>query len=95
MINPPKELSSMLAAWPFEQWGVDLVRTLPIGKGGYKFVVVIVDYFMKWVEAEALETITTWSVRNLLSKSMVCRYEIPHAFAIDNGKQFDCEPFWS
>jgi transposase InsO family protein len=26
-------------------------------------------------------------------KSIVCRYEIPHAFVIDNGKQFNCEPF--
>jgi hypothetical protein len=52
MTNPPKELSQVLAPWPFAQWGVDLIGYLPVRKGGCKFVVVAVDYFMKWTETE-------------------------------------------
>lgn len=62
MINPPEELRPISAPWPFAQWGIDLIGLLPIAKGGCKFVVVVVDYFTKWAEAEALATITTGNV---------------------------------
>lgn len=55
-----------MLAWPFVQWGVDLVNPLPLGKGWVKFVVVAMDYFIKWVEAEALVTITSINIIRLL-----------------------------
>ena len=57
-------------------------------------MVVAVDFFTKWVEVEALASITTGNIRNFLWKSIVCRYDIPHIFVTDNGKQFDRKPFW-
>lgn len=39
---------------------------LLIGKGGHKFTVVAVDYFMMWAEAEALATITTGNIKSFL-----------------------------
>jgi hypothetical protein len=66
MTNPLEELSLVSALLPFVQWGIDLVGLPPVGKGGCKFVVVTVDYFTKWLEAEALATITTGNVRNFL-----------------------------
>lgn len=48
---PPKELTSTRSLSPFTQWGVDIVGPLPPSKGGVKFVVVVVYYFTKWVEA--------------------------------------------
>jgi hypothetical protein len=89
----PEELSLVSSPWPSTQWGVNLVGLMLTRKGGCKFVVVVVDYFTKWAEVEALASITTWNIRNFLWKSIVCRYSIPHAFIINNEKQFDCEPF--
>jgi hypothetical protein len=63
------------------------------GKGGCKFLVVVVDYFTKWVEVEALATITTGNIINFLWKLVVCRYIIPHAFVTNNGKQLSYKPF--
>lgn len=91
--NPPEELSPISSPWPFAQWGVDIVGPCPPGKEALKFTVVAVDYFTKWAEAEALATITIGNIKSFLWKSVVYRYEIPHAFVIDNGKQFGCEPF--
>jgi hypothetical protein len=65
---------------------VDIVGPLPRGKGSVRFVVVVVDYFPKWVEVEALVNITAKSIERFLWKNVVCRYGIPHAFIIDNGK---------
>jgi len=94
MKTAPEKLTLLTSPWPFAKWGVGIVGPMPVGKGGWKFLVVVVDYFTKWAEAEALAAITTTSITSFLWKSVLCRFGIPHAFEIDNGKQFDCEPFW-
>ena len=66
---------------------------LPIGKGQCKFIVVGVDYFTKWAEAEPLATIIEQEVRNFVWHSIICRFGIPRALASDNGKQFDNPKF--
>ncbi|KAF5468681.1 hypothetical protein F2P56_012818 [Juglans regia] len=86
---PPAELTFVTAQWPFVQWGLDLIDPLPTGKGGVKFVIVAVDYFTKWVKAEALATITTRAITNFLWKSIICRFGIPQSFISDNGRNFD------
>jgi len=75
------------------KWGVNIVGPMPIRKGSRKFLVVAVDYFTKWAEAEELAAITTTNITNFLWKSVVCRFGIPHAFVTYNGKQFDCGLF--
>ena len=52
-----------------------------------KFLVVGIDYFTKWVEAEPLATITEKSIRAFVWKNIVCRYGIPRVLVSDNGKQ--------
>jgi hypothetical protein len=91
--SPPEYLHSVTSPWPFAKWGVDIVGPMPPGKGNRKFIVVAVDYFTKWVEAEALAAITIENVIKFLWKSVICRFGIPYAMVTDNGKQFDCDRF--
>ena len=58
---PSEPLTSITRPWPFQQWGLDILGPLSIGKGQWKFIFVGVDYFTKWVEAEPLATITEQS----------------------------------
>ena len=44
---------------------------------------------MKWVEAEALETITEAKIQNFVWKNIVYRFGIPRAIISNNGRQFD------
>ena len=44
---PLEPLTSITSPWPFQQWGLDILGPLPIGKGQYKFIIVAVDYFTK------------------------------------------------
>ena len=46
---PSDSLTSITSPWPFQQWGLDILGPQTIGKGQYKFIVVAVDYFTKWV----------------------------------------------
>lgn len=62
---------------------------MPQGKGHLKFAVVTVDYFTKWVEAEALATITVAKIEHFVWKNIICRFGLPNAIITNNGKQFD------
>ena len=55
---PSEPLTSITSPWPFQEWGLDILGPLPLGKGQCKFIIIAVDYFAKWVEAEPLATIT-------------------------------------
>ena len=54
-----------------------------------KFLVVGIDYFTKWVEVEALATITEKNIWSFAWRNIICRYGIPKVLISDNGKQFD------
>ena len=69
--------------------GIDIVSQLPLGKGQVKFLLVAIDYFTKWVEAEALATITEARIWSFVWKSIICRFGIPRTIILDNGQQFD------
>ncbi|XP_058185744.1 uncharacterized protein LOC131302969 [Rhododendron vialii] len=57
---PPSELYGMTSPWPFSVWGIDVIGMIrPSALNGHKFILVAIDYFTKWVEAESYKTLTT------------------------------------
>ena len=60
-----------------------------------RFLLVAIDYFTKWVEAEALATITEAKVQNFVWKNIVYRFGIPRTIISDNGRHFDSHGFKS
>ena len=54
-----------------------------------KFLVVGIDYFTKWVEAEPLANITQQNVKNFVWKSILCKFRVLRVLVSDNGRQFD------
>ena len=58
-----------------------------------RFLLVAIDYFTKWVEAEALAMITEAKVQNFVWKNIVCRFGIPRTIISNNGRQFDNHEF--
>nr|KYP36265.1 Pro-Pol polyprotein [Cajanus cajan] len=85
---PATALHSMQSAWPFAWWGMDILGPFPIAKGQLKFLIVGIDYFTKWIEAEPLVRITTTNVQRFTWRKIICRYGLPQAITTDNGKQF-------
>ena len=91
--QPTEELTSITALWPFAQWGLDIMGPFPTVVQQLKFLVVGIDYFTKWVEAEALANITEKNIRNFFWRCIVCRFRIPRVLISDNGKQFHNDSF--
>ena len=52
---PSKLLMIVISSWPFQQWGLDILGPLPIGRGQCKFIFVVLDYFTKWAEVSRPE----------------------------------------
>ena len=91
---PSEPLTSVTSPWPFQQWGLNILGPLPIRKGQCKFIIVVVDYFTEWAEAEPLATITEQKICNFVWRSIISRFGILRALVSDNGKHFDNAKFW-
>lgn len=82
---PPVELTAMTLPWPFVVWGIDLIGSLPVRKGGVKYAIVAVDYFTKWAEAKTLASIIAKNSLDFVIKNIVYRYGLPKTIVSDNG----------
>lgn len=70
-----------------------MVGPLPPSQRGNRFTVVAIEYFMRWIEAKPLATITSESVKKFFWQNIVCRFRVPRVRTVDNGKQFDLDHF--
>ncbi|CAN1314902.1 Transposon Tf2-8 polyprotein [Linum perenne] len=90
---PSTALQPVVSPWPFAFWGMDLLGPFPEAVGKRKYIIVAVDYFTKWVEAEALASITAYQVQKFVLKNIITRFSLPLGFICDHGTQFDCTAF--
>ncbi|XP_058783456.1 uncharacterized protein LOC131658141 [Vicia villosa] len=61
---PVEALHSVFSPWQFYQWGADILGPFPIAPGQLKFLIIVADYFTKWIEAEAVARISTEKVHS-------------------------------
>ena len=80
---------TIMSPWPFAQWEMDIIGPLPTGPAQKKLLLVAIDYFIKWIEAEAFASIKDKEVVHFVWKNIVCKFGIPQSIVIDNGPQFD------
>lgn len=86
---PPRELQGLSEPWPFSAWGIDMIGEIkPQASNGHRFIVVAVDYFSKWIEAESFRNVTAKTMAKFIAQNLVCRYGMPHHVVTDNGVQF-------
>ena len=70
------------------RWGMDIVGKLPAAPGNVVFLLVVTDYFTKWIEAAAVAQIREVEVINFVWKNIICRFGLPKDIICDNGSQF-------
>nr|GEY15747.1 reverse transcriptase domain-containing protein [Tanacetum cinerariifolium] len=75
----------------FYVWGIDFMGPFPSSRGN-KYILVAVDYFLKWVEAEALPTNDDRVVCKFLN-NLFAIFGIPRAIISDRGTHFCNDQF--
>lgn len=56
------------------QWGMELLGPFALSPDQLKHLVVVFDYFIKWIEAEALEKIIATSILKFFKKKVLARF---------------------
>ena len=75
--------------------GIDIVGEIKKSTHQRRFIIVAVDYFTKWAEAEAVSTITTKQMKKFVHGHIICRFGVPQTLVSDNGCQFNNDDFKS
>jgi hypothetical protein len=50
-------------SWPLQRWGIAIVGPLTTAQANYKYAVVVIEYFTKWIEAKPLVNIAAVGLR--------------------------------
>jgi len=84
-------LKPIIIIRPFELMGMDLMGPFSLTKRGNCWILVIADYFTKWVEIFALPDATAQTCAKIVFDCIICRYGAPERILSDNGAQFRSE----
>jgi hypothetical protein len=87
--GPAQPVQLITSSWPLQQWGIDIVNKLTPAQGNYTFIIVVVEYFMKWEEAMALTNVSSATIRKFFWQISICCYGVPRHITADNAKYFD------
>ena len=78
---------------PLERVAVDVMGPLPTSTSGNKYILILGDYFTKWVEAYPLENQQAETVAGVIVKEFVSRFGVPFQLHSDQGRNFEAELF--
>jgi len=75
--QPAKLLSSIASPYPFMRWSMDIIGPMHASKQK-NLVLVLTDYFSKWIEAESYVSIKDAQVESFVWKHILCHHGIPY-----------------
>ena len=83
---PPTSLNVMVSPWPFSMSGMDVIGPITSkASNGHRFIFVVIDYFIKWVETASYASVTKVVVAQFIKKEIICRYGLLERIISDNG----------
>ena len=71
-------LNPLSNPWPFAQWGLDIVGPFFKAVENKRYLLVGIDYFTKWVEAELLANIRDVDAKKFIWKNIFTWFGVPH-----------------
>ncbi|CAF0935754.1 unnamed protein product [Brachionus calyciflorus] len=78
-------LSQILCGKPLEIITTDILGPLKTSRNGYKYILVVVDHFTKWLELYLIRNIDAKTTAKCLL-DFICRFGIPDAILSDQGR---------
>nr|XP_009761542.1 PREDICTED: uncharacterized protein LOC104213707 [Nicotiana sylvestris] len=81
----PNKLNMTSSPWPFASWGMDVIGPIdPVASSGYRFILVAIDYFSKWVKVVSYKAVTKKVIAYFVRDRIFCRFGVPESIITDN-----------
>ncbi|KAL4309903.1 hypothetical protein GQ457_01G022170 [Hibiscus cannabinus] len=81
-------LQNILEVELFDVWGIDFMGPFPSSFGNL-YILLVVDYVSKWVEAVATTHNDAKTVQRFIKKNIFTRFGTPRVIISDEGRHFD------
>ena len=95
--HPAKRLKAALKDYrvgaPMDRIGIDIMGPLPISNHGNSYVMVVGDYFTRWIEAYAIPDQQAETTAKTLVNEFISRLGIPLEIHTDQGRNFESQLF--
>ena len=78
---------------PIEKIAYDIVGPLPESEKHNNYILVVSDYYTKYMEAYALPPQTAQTVADCLVREWICRCGVPSEILSDQGRNFEYTQF--
>jgi hypothetical protein len=84
----PAPLHPMVSVGPFAKWGIDFMTCHPHSVGGHGYIIVVVNYFMKWAKEMLIFDNTGKTTALFIFNHIIARFGVPQAIVTDHGSHF-------
>ncbi len=91
--KPQAPMGTVRVGAPMERIAVDLMGPMNETERYNRYILVVQDYFTKWVEAYPLSNDQAVTVAQVIVTEWVCRYGAPLTLHSDQGTNFESEVF--
>ena len=78
---------------PMERIAMDILGPFPVTENGNKYILVICDYFTKWVEAIPIPNQEASTVAESGVNKFICVFGVPLQIHTDQGTNFESKLF--
>ena len=56
----------------FKRWEIDIIGPLPITRKRNRYIVVAIDYFIRWSETRAIKATNVKTVATFIYEEIIC-----------------------
>ena len=86
-IRNPGYLQPLVVDDLFDKVGIDVLGPF-VKAHGKEYIIVAIDYYSKWVEAQATSSFSAQVTAKFLITNIFCRYGAPKTLLSDQGTNF-------
>jgi hypothetical protein len=84
----PAPMFLVITVGPFTKWGIDYTTCNPPSARGHQYIIIVVDYFTKWVEAMPTFKDDGETATLFLFNQIIARFDVLREIVTDHGSHF-------
>jgi len=84
-------LTMITASQPLEKMAMDIIGPFPESETGNSYVLVVADYFTRWMEAFVILNQEAATIANKLVNEVFMCFGVPTQLHSDQGQQFESQ----